>query len=136
MSKTQEAVKAEFDKTLLADKYDQTTRLIYADWLEERGYDDEAVWQRSWTPEWQGSEDYFIELVEQSTDEMMTLERLKGVVKEFLEQEYLWDNILYDLRLPEPMEFYRGSKFWKQWEIYTSTSVELPPREPCCHDDY
>jgi len=35
------------------DRYDSTTRLVYSDWLEEHGYDDECLEQRRLaTPEW------------------------------------------------------------------------------------
>lgn len=38
-----------FVQALNLQPYDQTTRLVFADWLEERGYDDEAAIQRRWT---------------------------------------------------------------------------------------
>lgn len=40
---------AGFISAINAEPYDQTTRLIFADWLEERGYDDEAAVQPRWT---------------------------------------------------------------------------------------
>lgn len=42
------------------DRYDKTTRMVFADWLEEHGYDDEAVFQRSWTREWQEARDHLL----------------------------------------------------------------------------
>lgn len=50
--------RAAFEAAIAADRYDQTSRLVYADWLNERGRDDEAEFQRRWTPEWQRSEDW------------------------------------------------------------------------------
>ncbi len=49
---------AAFKKAIEDDKYDQTTRLVMADWLEEHGYDDEALVQRKWTREFQVAEDW------------------------------------------------------------------------------
>lgn len=42
-----------FEDALKEDRYNSTVRLIYADWLEENGFDDEAVEQRRRAkPEW------------------------------------------------------------------------------------
>ncbi len=38
-----------FVRAIDDDPYDEVTRRVFADWLEERGYDDEAAIQRSWT---------------------------------------------------------------------------------------
>ena len=44
---------ARFVRALSDDVYDSTTRLVYSDWLEERGRDDEAQEQRRMAaPEW------------------------------------------------------------------------------------
>ncbi len=47
-----------FLDAIAADRYDQTTRLVFADWLNEHGLDDEAEVQRQWTPEKQRAEDW------------------------------------------------------------------------------
>jgi len=47
-----------FTKALEANRYDEATRKVFADFLEENGYDDEAVAQRKWTREWQESVDW------------------------------------------------------------------------------
>lgn len=45
-----------FEDILRDDLFDTTTRLVFADWLEENGLDDEANEQRRMaTPEWQAS---------------------------------------------------------------------------------
>jgi uncharacterized protein (TIGR02996 family) len=43
--------KAAFEKAIEEDPYDGTTHKVFADWLEEHGFDDEALLQREWTPE-------------------------------------------------------------------------------------
>src|SRR5262249_51543453 len=49
MSKDKKMLQREkkaFEDAILADRYDGDTRQVFADWLEENGYDDEAVIQR------------------------------------------------------------------------------------------
>ena len=47
-----------FEQMIKEDRYDQTTRLVFADWLDDHDCPEEADWQRAWTPEWQKAEDY------------------------------------------------------------------------------
>jgi uncharacterized protein (TIGR02996 family) len=51
-----------FTKAIEADRYDRTTRLVFADWLYQMGRDDEAKWQANWTPERQEGEDWLREI--------------------------------------------------------------------------
>jgi uncharacterized protein (TIGR02996 family) len=48
----------QFEALLRENPYDAGTHFVYADWLEENGFDDESAWQRSWTPERQRAEDW------------------------------------------------------------------------------
>lgn len=50
--------RAAFEAALKENPYDATTHFVFADWLEENGFDDEAAWQRSWTRERQEAEDW------------------------------------------------------------------------------
>jgi uncharacterized protein (TIGR02996 family) len=50
--------KEAFEEAIKEDPYNQATRLIFADWLNENNFDDEAEIQRSWTREKQEAEDY------------------------------------------------------------------------------
>jgi uncharacterized protein (TIGR02996 family) len=51
-----------FEAALAADRYDSTTRLVYADWLEEQGDDDKAAEQRRMaTPEWVAADQWMHE---------------------------------------------------------------------------
>ena len=47
-----------FQLAIGADRYDQVTRLVFADWLDEHDSPEEAQKQRAWTVTWQKSEDY------------------------------------------------------------------------------
>ncbi len=61
MSKEKQA----FLDILKEDRYDSTTRLVFADWLEERGFDDEALEQRRMsTQEWVEADKWMYEFVE------------------------------------------------------------------------
>lgn len=50
-----------FEAAIQADRYDQVTRLVFADWLEEHDDPEAADEQRRWTPEWQRSDDWIDE---------------------------------------------------------------------------
>lgn len=43
--------KAAFETAIAENPYDGVTRKVFADWLEEHGFDDAAVLQREWTAE-------------------------------------------------------------------------------------
>ena len=47
-----------FQKAIAENPYDRKTRLVFADWLEEHGLDDEAHEQRSWSKTKQEAEDW------------------------------------------------------------------------------
>lgn len=57
-----EPEKIAFLKALKENKYDKTTRLVFADWLEDHGYDDEATLQREWTEKYQKAEDWLVDM--------------------------------------------------------------------------
>src|SRR5438477_6621276 len=85
MSKNKTTLQREkkaFEDAISADRYDGDTRKVFADWLEENGYDDEAVLQRSWTPEKQRAEDW---LLDYATECAMTYEELIEAAKNYLD---------------------------------------------------
>lgn len=47
-----------FEDALKADRFDELTHRVYADWLEESGSDDEAAFHRLWTADWQRAWDW------------------------------------------------------------------------------
>jgi uncharacterized protein (TIGR02996 family) len=51
MSRREEEEKAAFEEALAENPYDEATHKVFADWLEEHGFDDEALLHREWTPE-------------------------------------------------------------------------------------
>lgn len=54
-----------FEAILKEDLYDEVTRKVYADWLSENGFDEEAMEQYSWTKEKQEAIDWLKNLAGQ-----------------------------------------------------------------------
>jgi len=55
---TPEQERAALESAVAADPYDAVSHFALADWLEERGMDDEALRHRTWTRERQEAEDF------------------------------------------------------------------------------
>lgn len=50
--------RAAFEEALRRDRYDKTTRRVFADWLMENDCPEESDFHRRWTKEWQEAEDF------------------------------------------------------------------------------
>jgi uncharacterized protein (TIGR02996 family) len=115
-----------FLRALVRNEDDTTTRLVYADWLDERGEHEEADRQRRWpvAHEWlvrfcKENSDYreasyngLIEFGRQVTREGNSAERVSERV--YLDSWGVW-NALADC----------SQEFWKHWSVITG--VPLPP---------
>ena len=122
-----------FLKAIEENPYDFTTRLIFADWLEEFGEDkdyEEAVWQREWTPEWQRSkewlENYADELSRRDTpgeyDFSITLEELIETATNHL-NDFVGGTIYLPYDTPD-MVYENHDEFWKQYAVYTKKNLD------------
>jgi uncharacterized protein (TIGR02996 family) len=114
---TDSEMMAGFTKALKDNPRDHDTRLVFADWLEERGKDDEAMDLRKWTPEWQDSVDWmhsFVERANQSYEYVMTCAKngQHNVEEGFTSDEF---SNAYE----EDEE-----EFWKHYQIITRTTPE------------
>jgi uncharacterized protein (TIGR02996 family) len=107
---SQDPDKEAFEEAILANRYDRPTRLLFSDWLEEHGYVDEAVIQRSWTPEKQQAEDWLAEHAR--THGWTYVELISSAI------QYLDGRISLDL------EFCAGRDFWSQFSIATGIKTE------------
>jgi uncharacterized protein (TIGR02996 family) len=108
--------KKAFEDALRADRYDGVTRKVFADWLEENGYDDEAVLQRSWTPEKQQAEDW---LVEYARECEMSYEELIEAANDYLDT-----GEAYCLPFDTPDIVYSGAdEFWERFSLATGRGV-------------
>ena len=113
------------------DKYDQTTRLIFADWLDENDYPEDANKQREWTPEWQKSEDWLTDFAERCTEgyeldedyKKCTLEQLVKVINCYLEDGS--SSVMSGLGFAA-QDLYDEEReaFWYHWEEYTKATVD------------
>jgi uncharacterized protein (TIGR02996 family) len=129
--------KAAFEAAIKADRYDQATRRVFADWLEEHGLDDEAAVQRSWTPRKQQAEDYLRDFAaelsldphgdeddeeERVTYDEVTYEELLRVAHAFLDGD---PNAHISLGFDTPDRVWEeAEKFWEEFEIATGRKVD------------
>lgn len=63
-----------FLAAIAKDPYDESAHRVFADWLEERGEDEESLFHRQWTKEKQEAWDFFKELapkLSMTYDELM-----------------------------------------------------------------
>lgn len=92
--------KSVFEKAIQEDRYDEATRRVFGDWLEEHGFDDEAKVQREWTREKQEAEDWLRDFAN----------KCGGTCENYNEH---WISI---------------DKRYKQWERTTGRPIrEIPP---------
>ena len=92
-----------FIQALDTNRYDQTTRLVFADWLEEMGHDDEALEQRRRaTDRWVASDKW---LREYAATKAKTYEK----------PDEAFENLLADLKRREV--FYHGNNLHGFYEL-------------------
>ncbi len=118
--------RAEFERAMRDNPDDIATHRIYADWLSERGHDDEAAYHRRWTPAVRVAERWFENLGGQHFNPY-DIDSEKGIPAEELIQaghDWLAKGESYtqhgDETLQEFMwdEFNRR-QFWDNWEMAT-----------------
>ena len=118
-----EPEKIAFLKALKENKYDKTTRLVFADWLEDHGYDDEATLQREWTEKYQKAEDWLVNI---STSVEIPYE-------DIIQAGFAYRDSRESFTIEGSDEIttfmYSGNNielYWKNWEIVTG---EIPVGE-------
>lgn len=135
-----------FEGRLREDRYDQTTRLVFADWLEEHDCPEEADWQRRWTPEWQKAYDeaeaFFTMFAEDaganSVEEVLNAARLYAEERTTSQVGYSMGlgatNLWGVYNFPEGPIGYEPADFWKHYEAYTGKEAPADKGEPfhCC----
>lgn len=117
--------KQAFEDAIRADPYDDVTRQVFADWLEEHGYDDEAVLQRSWTPQKQQAEDW---LVEYAREHNLAYADLIGAANHFLDTgdtNHLGVEVTAVLFDPN-----RWEEFWHRFSLVTGRNSEGATGDP------
>ncbi len=105
-----------FLTALDTDRYDKVTRMVFADWLEEHGYDDEAVFQRSWTRQWQEARDH---LVLCAAECRITYDELLEAATAHLEGEGGEDEATLFLGIDIPGIMDDTETFWRAYQTVT-----------------
>lgn len=105
-----------FVAVLDRDRFDKDTRMIFADWLEEQGYDDEAAFQRSWTREWQEARDHLFLCAAECR---ITYDELLGAATAHLEGEEGDDGATLLLGHVTPAIMYDTETFWRAYQTVT-----------------
>lgn len=140
---TQRTPREAFLEAIKEDRFNQLTRLVFADWLEENGNDadiEEIQKQRLWTREWQEAEDflqhYASALCTTPEDEefygtrkhITTLDEVLKVAAAHLRNRNgsdRWnDYIGIPFQTPD-IVYEKRAEFWKHYRIYTR-SEEVP----------
>ncbi len=124
--------KEAFLTAIAEDRYDQQTRWVFADWLEEHGLDDEALVQRSWTRKKQEAEDWLrdfaVKCGETCTNygykepcdewEKITYEMVIQVGHDYVDHGHFFTQVgseaARDMCQGETAEL-----FWKHWQTVT-----------------
>lgn len=70
-----------FESHLKTNPYDTETRGVFADWLEERGFDDEVVAQRRMsTEDWVNADKWFLKFAYDATEDDHIFVTVHGVL--------------------------------------------------------
>src|SRR5262249_2739597 len=112
-----EAEREAFLKAIAENRYDEAARRIYADWLEEHGYDDEALVQRRWTAEKQSAAEGWVDGLAEGGG--MTREELIEAA-----ESYLDDGEECYLYFDTPDRAYSDAEeFWEHIAIVTDRMI-------------
>ena len=120
--------KQPFLRAIEADRYDKAVRLAYADWLEERGYDDEAVLQRAWTVERQEAEDWLRWFADEcgyhdgyEGERKITYEEVIEFGRVYQETGDGWTQ--FGSTDAQDTMCHHRKEFWKHWQTITGVVV-------------
>lgn len=131
----------EFEKHLEVNPYDFATRLVFSDWLEQEGFDDEAVEERrKATDKWMNAREYFRHLSEEfmrgwgrfgidkaygwegrDPEETRSMFSIDGLIK--AARGYLHNRMEGWLFTPFDTPDIINSDFWENYEIYTGEQL-------------
>lgn len=99
-----------FTRTLLKNPYDEATHRVFADWLDEHGYHEEAEVQRKWTKEKQQIMDSVDWMMELATKAGRTYGELMALADQNQVRRLLKD--------------WKAEEFWRHYETINSRSEE------------
>jgi uncharacterized protein (TIGR02996 family) len=109
------------------NRFDMLPRKVYADWLDEHGYSDEATEQRTWTAEKERSVEWMEELAASSEmgygDRRLTYDELIQAGRDWLRDGDYFVQI-GDESLRNQFGG-NADEFWRHWQMCTGNVV--PP---------
>ena len=108
--------KVAFEAAIAENPYDEVTRQVFADWLEEHGYDDEAMLQREWTREKQAAAEEFLDDYASQCD--MSRDELLQIAGTYLAQ-----GRGYTLGFDTPDIVWQSEEFWEHYMVVTGQPV-------------
>lgn len=108
--------KAAFEEAIAENPYDETTRKVFADWLEEHGDDDEAILQREWTAEKHAAAEAFLDDYASQCD--LSRDELLEIA-----QTYLAQGLGHTLGFDTPDIVWRSEDFWTHFMVVTCQPV-------------
>lgn len=126
-----------FEAAIDENPLDDVTRKVFADWLDENGFPDEAIRQRDWeavkkaSMEW--IEDFAAGIASDDDAGIVgdgpsyNARRLIGVAQRYVER----DDAEYDNEASFDSDSLDWSEFWKHYQIVTSKKVNST-----LHNDY
>ncbi len=134
-----------FEVLLKDNPQDWTTRLIYADWLEEHGFDDEAQRQREFKAAWEwmenlaaeggvsvtnyGMEDESGEL-EIEQEEPITMDILISAGHEYMDSEgHAYFVQMGSETLRNLVSGEEADKYWRYWSVITGRQEPPVPEK-------
>ena len=122
---TAQQVRQAFQDALAKDRCDQTTRLVFADWLEEHGFDDDAVEQRRCTTdEWVRAARWLEDFAKRCGKTCVNYHEVwqnsdaqweRGVPSgEIVKVEMVWEEITFDVVVKAGVDFLDKEDYFVQ----------------------
>lgn len=93
------------------------THQIFADWLEENGYDDEATLHRKFTPKYQKAEDFMYDLAEKAGGTCVSgygTSRYNRETREVEQGQEIWEPITYEMLIKAGHDFVDHGEYFVQ----------------------
>jgi uncharacterized protein (TIGR02996 family) len=128
-----------FERAIKDNPMDRDTRLVFADWLEENGFDDEAAVQRAWTAErHREAEAYLEHFAEECSGghdrEVVTtvddLLEIGNIILDAKKPKWKFHDMIHLNHDTPDVAYGEGlRKFWESFEVVTGRPVPDDRRE-------
>lgn len=110
-----------FLKRLVEDEDDTTTRLVYADWLDDQGEHEESDRQRKWP----AAKEWLVRFCKENfSNEEVSHKELVEFGRRVVKEESPTERVHMDESLWYALQAH-SQEFWKNWSLVTG--IPLPP---------